>query len=37
VEVLVPDDDVQDLIAAIDTGARVTLVPVPGSVRAGQS
>ncbi|MGN6634257.1 MAG: hypothetical protein ACTHJ6_02175 [Oryzihumus sp.] len=37
VEVLVPDGDVQDLIAAIDTRARVTLVPVPGSVRAGQS
>lgn len=31
VQLMVPDERVQDLIAAIDQGARVTLVPVPGS------
>jgi hypothetical protein len=32
---MVPDDAVQDLLAAIDQGARLTLVPVPGSPRQG--
>lgn len=31
VQVMVPDAGVQALIAAIDQGARITLVPVPGS------
>ena len=31
VQVMVPDASVQALIAAIDQGARITLVPVPGS------
>lgn len=31
VQVLVPDDKVQELIAAVDQGAKVTLVPVAGS------
>lgn len=36
VQVMVPDAGVQALIAAIDQGARITLVPVPGSpTRAG--
>jgi len=35
VQVMVPDADVQDLLAAIDQGARLTLVPVPGSPRQG--
>ena len=36
VQVMVPDASVQALIAAIDQGARITLVPVPGSPsRAG--
>ncbi|MEP7369148.1 MAG: hypothetical protein ABI662_05800, partial [Dermatophilaceae bacterium] len=36
VPVMVPDAGVQALIAAIDQGARITLVPVPGSpTRAG--
>jgi hypothetical protein len=35
VQVMVPDDVVQDLLAAIDQGARLTLVPVPGSPRQG--
>ncbi len=36
VQVMVPDAGVQALIAAIDQGARITLVPVPGSPsRAG--
>ncbi|HET7475585.1 MAG TPA: hypothetical protein VFJ97_06115 [Dermatophilaceae bacterium] len=37
VEVLVPDERVADLIAAIDQGAKVTLVPVPGSPLRGAS
>lgn len=37
VQVLVPDARVQDLIAAIDQGAKVTLVPVPGSPRRAPS
>ena len=37
VQILVPDDQVQDLIAAIDQGAKVTLVPVPGSPRRAGS
>lgn len=36
VQVMVPDASVQTIIAAIDQGARITLVPVPGSpTRAG--
>jgi hypothetical protein len=35
VQVMVPDDEVQELLAAIDQGARLTLVPVPGSPRQG--
>ncbi|MBC7558833.1 MAG: hypothetical protein H7270_05635 [Dermatophilaceae bacterium] len=31
VQVMVPEAGVQDLIAAIDQGAKITLVPVPGS------
>jgi hypothetical protein len=31
VQIMVPDGSVQALIAAIDQGARITLVPVPGS------
>jgi hypothetical protein len=31
VQIMVPDGGVQALIAAIDQGARITLVPVPGS------
>lgn len=31
VQVLVPDDSVQQMIEAVDQGSRVTLVPVPGS------
>jgi hypothetical protein len=31
VQIMVPEADVQDLIAAIDQGAKITLVPVPGS------
>lgn len=30
VQVMVPSDDVRDLVAAVDDGARITLVPVPG-------
>lgn len=32
VQVLVPDDAVEQMIAAVDAGSRVTLVPVPGSL-----
>lgn len=32
VQVMAPGDQVKDLIAQVDTGAKVTLVPVPGSV-----
>lgn len=36
VQIMVPESGVQGLIAAIDQGARITLVPVPGSpARAG--
>lgn len=36
VQIMVPEKRVQELIAAIDQGAKITLVPVPGSpVRAG--
>lgn len=31
VQVLVPDEAVEQVIAAVDAGSRVTLVPVPGS------
>lgn len=31
VQVLVPDEAVEQMIAAVDAGSRVTLVPVPGS------
>ncbi len=31
VQIMVPEDGVQALIAAIDQGAKITLVPVPGS------
>ena len=31
VQIMVPEAGVQALIAAIDQGARITLVPVPGS------
>lgn len=37
VEVLVPESGMQDLIAAVDGGARVTLVRAPGSTRANPS
>ena len=37
VEVLVPESGMQDLIAAVDGGARVTLVRVPGSTGATPS
>ena len=37
VEVLVPDPAMEQLIAAVDGGARVTLVRVPGSTRANPS
>ncbi|QKE82496.1 SAF domain-containing protein [Arthrobacter sp. NEB 688] len=30
VQVMVPSDDVRDLVAAVDDGARITLVPVAG-------
>jgi len=33
VQIMVPQEGVQALIAAIDQGARITLVPVPGSPR----
>ena len=36
VQIMVPESRVQELIAAIDQGAKITLVPVPGSpARAG--
>jgi hypothetical protein len=36
VQIMVPEPRVQELIAAIDQGAKITLVPVPGSpARAG--
>jgi hypothetical protein len=33
VQIMVPQDNVLQLIAAIDQGAKITLVPVPGSPR----
>ena len=33
VQVMVPEASVEALIAAIDQGAKITLVPVPGSPR----
>lgn len=35
VQVMVPADAVADLIAAVDQGARVTLIPMAGSVQRG--
>lgn len=37
VHVMVPRDQVRDLVADVDAGARITLVPVPGGVTAGGS
>jgi hypothetical protein len=37
VHVMVPRADVQDLVADVDAGARITLVPVPGGVTAAGS
>ena len=31
VQVMVPRDAVRDLVADVDVGARITLVPVPGT------
>jgi hypothetical protein len=36
VQVMVPQERIRDLIGEIDLGARVTLVPVPGSRLAGE-
>jgi len=37
VHVMVPRDEVQGLVADVDAGARITLVPVPGGVTAAGS
>lgn len=37
VQLVVPVDAVQGLVADIDLGAKITLVPAPGSLRAGSS
>ena len=37
VHVMVPRDDVRALVADVDVGARITLVPVPGGVAAAGS
>lgn len=36
VQVMVPKDRIQDLIGEVDLGAKVTLVPVPGSKLGGE-
>jgi hypothetical protein len=37
VQVMVPRDSVRDLVADVDLGARITLVPVPGGAVAAAS
>ena len=37
VHVMVPRDEVRDLVADVDAGARITLVPVPGGLTAAGS
>ena len=37
VHVMVPRDSVRDVVADVDLGARITLVPVPGGVSAAAS
>lgn len=37
VHVMVPREQVQDVVADVDAGARITLVPVPGGLTAGAS
>ncbi|NHA69521.1 CpaB family protein [Phycicoccus flavus] len=37
VRVMVPRDSVRDLVADVDLGARITLVPVPGAVVGGDA
>lgn len=37
VHVMVPRDSVEQVVADVDLGARITLVPVPGSVRRAES
>ena len=37
VHVMVPRDAVRDLVADVDLGARITLVPVPGGASAAAS
>jgi len=37
VHVMVPRDSVRGIVADVDVGARITLVPVPGGVSAGAS
>lgn len=37
VHVMVPRDSVRDVVADVDLGARITLVPVPGGIPAGTS
>ena len=37
VHVMVPREDVQEVVADVDVGARITLVPVPGGVAAAAS
>jgi hypothetical protein len=37
VHVMVPRDAVRDVVADVDLGARITLVPVPGGAPVGAS